>query len=183
MWFGVHGGNSGIGDGVMQVEYYKNAFNFTDPTSSMPRCVWMRGGTGVFYNNTFANQTSNPFGNTFQWSDECASTSGTPAVWQQENCSRQYIYPADYPYRQGIGRGSVNGAEGTVPVYVWNNTSPSNLYTWGLDLGDAPFIQSGRDYVDNGTTPKSGYTPLVYPHPLASGGLPATTGLKVAPGI
>jgi len=55
------------------------------------------------------------------------------------------------------------------PVYSWNNTraedgSPVNL------VGVEPTIQENRDFYNN--TPKPGYKPYVYPHPLVTGATP-----------
>ena len=49
-------------------------------------------------------------------------------------------------------------------IYSWNNTLN------GADAGfgsDYPHAQAGREFFND--TPKPGYTPLVYPHPLQSG--------------
>jgi hypothetical protein len=49
-------------------------------------------------------------------------------------------------------------------IYSWNNTLNGVSAGFGSDY---PHLQAGRDYFNN--TPKPGYTPLVYPHPLQSG--------------
>ena len=36
-------------------------------------------------------------------------------------------------------------------------------------MGPLPCIRRGRDIINNGTTPKPGYKPYAYPHPLVSG--------------
>jgi hypothetical protein len=79
---------------------------------------------------------------------------------------RKVIHSMDQP---GRGRGSlVTGNppgrpaswndQGTEPCYQWNNQ--------GLHFTPGPGIRPG-DYFDN--TPMPGYTPYVYPHPLATG--------------
>jgi len=75
------------------------------------------------------------------------------------------------------------------PVYQWANTFNGVAnYSVGQDIGYVPpgngnynIIQMGRDYFNN--TPKPGYTPLIYPHPLTTltNGLPnvaAPTNLR-----
>lgn len=58
------------------------------------------------------------------------------------------------------------------PIYSWNNTvngvqsASLGTYDGGTGCAIDSFIQSGRDYINNGTTPKAGYTPYTYPHPL-----------------
>jgi hypothetical protein len=53
------------------------------------------------------------------------------------------------------------------PVYSWNNrwepqsqNQPMNVHNWP----GAATVLENRDYYNN--TPKSGYTPYTYPHPL-----------------
>jgi hypothetical protein len=50
------------------------------------------------------------------------------------------------------------------PIYCWSNIlngAPASI------ISDYPTLQSGRDFYNN--TPKPGYTPYTYPHPLVSG--------------
>ena len=98
-----------------------------------------------------------------------------------------------YPCRDQIGRSTdviaiaydsdpgAAQAQELVPVYAWNNfiyptdTDRINetngvvvLLTVKSDICALAkaHILSGRDFVNNGTTPKPGYTPYIYPHPL-----------------
>jgi hypothetical protein len=68
------------------------------------------------------------------------------------------------------------------PVYIWGNTLdyqyPDSAYGPPVNGGAAQSytVQSGRDWIDG--TPKPGYIPLVYPHPLQAqegGGSPTFT--------
>jgi hypothetical protein len=55
----------------------------------------------------------------------------------------------------------------TEPCYSWNNKNPSK----GADVNLAstePSIKEGRDFFNN--TPKPGYKPFTYPHPLVTAG-------------
>lgn len=81
------------------------------------------------------------------------------------------------------------------PVYSWNNTvngtptaslgtydggepcattagAADNLTTW---------LQTPRDYVNNGTTPKPGYTAFTYPNPLQGGSTPVVSDPTASP--
>lgn len=49
-------------------------------------------------------------------------------------------------------------------IYSWNNTLNGKDAGFGSDY---PHVQEGREFFNG--TPKPGYTPLVYPHPLQSG--------------
>ncbi len=87
----------------------------------------------------------------------------------------------------GTGQGNLVSGDtpvnSTIGTPVWPNESFDPIYNWGntLDyqLPDAYYgppspngisqaytVVSGRDWIDG--TPKPGYTPLVYPHPLVS---------------
>lgn len=52
------------------------------------------------------------------------------------------------------------------PLYLWSNRMNRTLATMQCTAG-CSHVQAGRDYIDNGTTPKPGYRPYVYPHPLS----------------
>lgn len=67
----------------------------------------------------------------------------------------------------------INTATGTS---AWPHQALEPLYCWGNRLNGSPVtsldnpypqLKDGRDYYSN--TPKPGYTPFVYPHPLVSG--------------
>ncbi|MCL4204646.1 MAG: hypothetical protein KJ000_19335 [Pirellulaceae bacterium] len=74
-----------------------------------------------------------------------------------------------------MGRGKGNPVTGTVPApaawpeqvedptYVWNNTLNGRV---GRLVSSSPRIQDGVDFFNG--TPKPGYTPYAYPHPLVS---------------
>ena len=52
------------------------------------------------------------------------------------------------------------------PCYSWNNIDPTNGRQMDITAQE-PSIKLGRDYFNR--TPKPGYTPFVYPHPLVNG--------------
>jgi hypothetical protein len=56
------------------------------------------------------------------------------------------------------------------PLYVWSNYNNANLVgmecTAGCEVNGRPHLLEGRDFINNGTTPKPGYTPFTYPHPF-----------------
>lgn len=59
-------------------------------------------------------------------------------------------------------------------LYVWSNYNNTTLVgmvcTHGCEVNGRPHLLEGRDFINNGTTPKPGYTPYSYPHPLQQGG-------------
>jgi hypothetical protein len=170
---GFHGSQSGAGDSTLQTEIYNNNIFCNDTVNGMSYVFWQRGGTGVIFSNTVAESVSQLISSgIWKFSVECASA----ANWQAEQCARQLIYTNDYPAPQQVGRGVVNGAEGTVPIYIWGNSVPGTYYgqsLLGYGDGDQQFIQQGRDIFTDGTV-MPGYTPLVYPHPLVTSAPPVT---------
>jgi len=89
-----------------------------------------------------------------------------------------YEEDSGYPATYQIGRGKNQVAD---PAYVWGNDA-------SLSVGSGSSnVQAGRDFL---LSPKPGYKPYVYPHPLVTGGgspapapapttLPAPTGLRL----
>jgi hypothetical protein len=78
--------------------------------------------------------------------------------------------PNGYPVRDqpGITSGQVSS-----PLYAWNNNRNIGVTTGGNDAQCGATMNAdlvaGRDYVNNGATPKPGYAPYTYPHPLQTG--------------
>jgi hypothetical protein len=142
-WGLTHGFSSTWGG--RHVEYYDNYFHVSQEGVNLAgRYVWLRAGTGVFFNNNVA----------------------------QEN--RGYSLPelvqfiveggGSYPKPRAIGRGW-EGGDVSDPVYIWNNTGPG-----AADVGNSSpnLVQENRDYFVN-KGPKPGYSPYAYPHPARSG--------------
>jgi hypothetical protein len=67
------------------------------------------------------------------------------------------------------------------PIYCWNNvyTPTGAVLSWVPTTGGF-MLQSGRDYYNG--TPKPGYTPYTYPHPLTRGLPPPEQMTPNAPG-
>ena len=72
------------------------------------------------------------------------------------------------PYGPGVINTTTGGPawphEQIEGIYSWNNTLNGQDAGFGSDF---PQVQVGRELLND--TPKPGYTPLVYPHPLQSG--------------
>ena len=68
---------------------------------------------------------------------------------------------------EGFSCGTYPGPDQTRSLYIWNNSNYSNSYaTNGIDNNCPSSIGLNRDYF---LSPKPGYTPYTYPHPLRSG--------------
>jgi hypothetical protein len=185
--------------GSRGAEIYNNDFNGIDPT--WYRAIHVRSGTGVVFNNRLRGSFT-----TIQADNQRSNGQNTSAPYGACNGSSPYdgnsAGGAGWPCLDQIGRasGSAYPNQASVPLYVWNNGSDLGCNTGGacsnnramINDGDG-HVQAGRDFINNGTTPKPGYTPLAYPHPLRSGVTPpppppppptgpaAPTGLRVIP--
>jgi hypothetical protein len=92
---------------------------------------------------------------------------------------RKVIKPLD---NIGNGPGDYLGG-GETPTPRWLNQTNEPYYLWNNTLGGAPIggfgstpdVKAGVNFINNGTTPKPGYTPYTYPHPLVSGASPSLT--------
>lgn len=62
-----------------------------------------------------------------------------------------------YPALYQIGRGKMQSPE---PAYVWGNDATFKVYSGSFN------VQANRDFY---LTPKPGYTPYTYPHPMVTG--------------
>ena len=169
--------------GSLKAEIYNNDFNATDPAWYRP--IHMRAGTGVIFNNSLRgsfktiqvdNQRSNgqnssaPYGacnGTTTWDGNLAGENGWPCL---DQIGRG---PGQYPNQP------------SVPLYGWNNGTALGCSTGGSCPNDVTIIGDGDahvrstahsngqvDFVNTGSTPKPGYTPFTYPHPLQNGVTP-----------
>lgn len=73
-----------------------------------------------------------------------------------------------------IGTQSEGATAFSYPLYVWSNYNNTTLVgmvcTHGCEVNGIPHLLEGRDFINNGTSPKPGYTPFTYPHPLRKSG-------------
>jgi hypothetical protein len=197
-------GDSGITnhglDSVMrsclQMEIYNNSL-----TSDLPgsyRAIYSRGGSAIIFNNTITGRFYSPLGMTSYRSCGYAGAvvrAGTgPTAPNFGTCdgtnpldgntSPQSTYKG-WPCKDQIGRGSNQTSE---PVYEWNNTmngANTNIQvnnTWLPQCTNpqpSDHIKEGRDYFTD--TPRPGYTPYTYPHPMTTSGFTGDDPTKPLP--
>jgi hypothetical protein len=168
--FATHGQESSS-YGLRFFECYNNSFQVTDTTLNIPYFFYIRGGTFVIHDNAIGP---------LQYNNGPIVLIELGLRWSSTtvNC------PTQYPIAREIGQGWSGGAGSysypelpsdgagyiTDPAYIWGNDSQA-VYEGdfqpdqcGNNLTTAQFVQSGRDYFVG--TPKPGYTPYPYPHPL-----------------
>jgi hypothetical protein len=164
--------------GCRRWEIYDNAVQLLSGGYFTP--FFIRGGTGVIFNNTITGNWSEPFISfdnvrSFESRSEWFPVSTTApgacngsSSWDGNQASN------GWPCRDQIGRGGDNAlwtssspfpTQSSVPAYIWNNTINGATATVRIRNDAGPWIQAGRDYIQN-AGPKPGYTSLAYPHPL-----------------
>jgi hypothetical protein len=146
--------------GIRHFEIYRNTFRYPDVNVNQNWHVWLRGGTGVIYENTFEDINGQQWGNKTElfFSVRSVIDGGV------EGCCRTY------PCKHQVGQNSDGSQQFTDPIRFWSNSGTLN---WGLNSSwsnscggnMANFVQSGRDFAF-GSTPKPGYSAYAYPHPL-----------------
>jgi hypothetical protein len=159
-------------------EIYNNTF--TD-NASWFTALYLRGGTGVIFNNTFRG-----YGSAINLLNFRSNQAYTP--WGM--CDGLGLWDGNqqggYPCLDQIGRGAGNLISGDAPgPLAWPQQASEPLYQWNNTFNGGPVnassqnssIQVSRDYFNN--VAKPGYAPYTYPHPLTNGGLPTPTNLQV----
>jgi len=158
--------------GTRKWEIYNNTINQMKRTMWVP--MFIRGGTGVIFNNVITGTWSTPkiaIDNvrSCQSRDVCGICDGS-SPWDGNESGQK-----GYPCRDQIGRSTDQWLwtaskpyppQALDPVYAWNNKHGVNDVTFYLHncSQNAFHIQEGRDYYINVIKP--GYTPYTYPHPL-----------------
>jgi hypothetical protein len=178
-YIGSHGQESSP-FGCRHYEIYNNTFTVPNTSSNTQDFCWLRGGTGVIFDNSFDPQ----------YYKSCVMMQ-ILALTKNEQIGCQTQYPV--PRQVGQGWSGASGsysypgwpANGsgyiTDPLYIWNNTKNASA-AWvtfgdsspdqcGNNLHSKDFIREGRDYFLNAGA-KPGYSSFVYPHPLTSGSPP-----------
>jgi hypothetical protein len=188
-FLGMHGTEGQRYRGLRSFEIYQNTFS--NPKTRIFCCLYLRSGTGVVWGNTssggggtygYANfiltavyrdlqQWGQPWGSVTgsnPWDGNQGPQRGYPALDQTGRGTCLDQIRGDRPINQRT-RTSAWPQNQSEPVYVWSNnwTPPDSA---GSYIGNqSALVQTGRDIIDNGNTPMSGYTPYTYPHPLTKG--------------
>jgi hypothetical protein len=172
-------------------EVYNNTIQLVNARYFTP--IFIRGGTGVIFNNTITGNWTEPFISfdnvrSFDSRPDWFPIGPTkPGVCRGSSPWDGNQLSNGWPCRDQIGRGGDNSAwtatnpypaQSAEPAYIWNNTINGTPATVQIRNDSGEWIQSGRDYVQNSGA-RPGYSAHVYPHPLAQG---AGGGVPPAPG-
>jgi hypothetical protein len=172
--------------GGLKYEIYDNIFNGTGFIWPM----FFRSGTGVIFNNTITGYSTNNIIVDNQRS--CIAYTGKfPRCDGNSSVDGNVPGESGWPCLDQIGRGpGTFGNQPSVPLYAWNNGSAKIKVNGNFDLclntgttqtlathiKSTPHSNGEVDFVNNGTTPKPGYIPYTYPHPLTISGFTSDAG-------
>jgi hypothetical protein len=164
--------------GIRHFEIYKNSFRQTDKSVNQSWFIWLRGGTGVIYENAIDDLNGQMWGNKNElfFSVRAANDGAGAGCCTSYACKHQ------------VGQNSSGTGQYTDPVQLWSNsgTLAWTINEWSNTCGQNinNYLQPGRDFVF-GSSAKAGYAAYAYPHPLrASNGttpplLPAPANLRL----
>jgi hypothetical protein len=143
-------------------EVYDNTFLHT-AAGNYYTLIAFRGGTGVVFNNKVRNTVGgwNSFVSLYYY---CACPG---------NKTNTHPTATKYPGKDQPGRGpdgDGDGVQDLEPIYEWNNTVELSPHIVVADICPEvhTFIKENRDYCQR--TPRPGYVPYAYPHPLTLAG-------------
>lgn len=181
---GSHGTESGGRQrGLRQFEFYNNTFTFNAQGLGQESWFDMRSGTGVIFNNT-ATVTNPASGLRTVAYFKIFRTADPYSPWGKCNGTSAWdgnTSPPGYPCLDQMGWAGgdrlvnydpINSVLGAArwprqtlrPIYVWNNTINGVISD---AISQQPtYTQEGREFFNR--TPKPGYVPFRYPHPLVT---------------
>jgi len=166
--------------GVRHFEVYANTFIHSGGTSQIANqnwAIWIRGGTGVIFDNKIADLAGSYWGNKAELH---FSIRGAEDARPQGSCSN-----VKYPVPRQLGQNHDGSGYFTDPIYIWGNTGTVGIvdgWNWGNPCGLTwgTFFQWGRDAFNTGAR-RPGYTAYNYPHPLTQAAPPTSPPTLAAP--
>ncbi len=177
---------------LFKIELYNNTIVGNANWNEYP--VRFEGGTGVIFNNQVTGYSGGWFvddrrGGGGESSGILSSCDGTKAWDGNAGDASAPGWPCLGQIGRTFGKtwAQIRAGDklGSAPMYAWNNgaqagcktgvscTNATNIFVgWGSTayVKSTPHANGEVDFVNNGTTPKPGYTPYTYPHPLRATG-------------
>lgn len=156
-----HGCDSGGYRSTFSYEVYDNVISKEKLKSwEVPRAMHLRGGTGVVFNNKLIGYTTGIDVANYRSSEALRELCGKWGLCDGKNPIDGNEEPNGYPSRDQIGRSTHQLLE---PLYEWNNTLDGQDADIHVSTG-VQHIEEGRDFHND--SPRPGYKPYAYPHPL-----------------
>jgi hypothetical protein len=162
--------------GFRHWEIYDNTFRNVNLDINLNAWIYIRGAVFLIYHNTIPARF-----------DKQAITMTCQMIQQANTGICQTAYPAARQVGYGWSASSSTGYGNPVltrnglgqiqdPCYIWDNTGDGASRIGVTDVTDncgnglkaRDFIIAGRDYLIG--TPRPGWSPYTYPHPLRGGG-------------
>jgi hypothetical protein len=182
--------------GPVKNEIYENKFNSTGAVSTMPRPIWLGGGTGVIFNNTVSGTGWWTKNIVLEDKKSCNNIcNGSDA--NDGNMAGESGWPCSDQIGRGVG---ALKSQPTVPLYVWNNGNTSvelqeaclNRSLLSAHVKTSVHSNGDKDYCVGSTTMpgscgnhQNTFTPYTYPHPITLAGGPeplnSPTNLRILP--
>ena len=142
-------------------EIYNNTFT---ADSNKWKGLDLTAGTGVVWGNTMTGDFSFPIG---AMDYKTADPRGIGRCDGTDPADQNVAGESGWRCQYQLGTQGEGATAYSYPLYVWSNSV--NGTTEGMECTDGcSHVQEGRDFINNGTVPKPGYTPFVFPHPLSS---------------
>jgi hypothetical protein len=155
---GHHGFDSALRS-TFSYEIYDNTIR---PHDRFVFTMHLRGGTGVIFGNRIAGgRGAAIIAANYRSDEQYRSFLGNKGICDGKNPLDGNEEPNGYPSRDQIGRSTDQILE---PLYAWDNTRDGQGVNISVKPTAKEHIRENRDYYNN--TPRPGYKPYPYPHPL-----------------
>lgn len=166
-YFGTHDKARSTLVSANAYEIYNNNISGSDKWKALD----ITAGTGVIWGNKITGNYSIPIG---AMDYKSFDPRGIPLCNGSDPADKNTLGEAGWLCQYQIGSMGSGSTAYQYPLYLWNNTYNGNITnmecTDGCLVNGRPHLLAGRDFINNGTMPKSGYTPYAYPHPLTQTG-------------
>jgi hypothetical protein len=148
--------------GIRHFEIYGNSFEYPNSSVNQNWHIWLRGGTGVIYENNVDDIDGSQWGN----KQELLMSVRAAVDGAGAGCC------TSWPCKHQVGQNHDGNSQYLDALTIWNNTGTLSHGLndgWANNCGQnmANYLQNGRDFVFAASA-KSGYAPYAYPHPLRS---------------